>query len=59
MPALVAGSHVFRAADTELRLARYYGVSDGFFIGLQTDYKLMECKSAISAKLKAIRPPAA
>jgi addiction module HigA family antidote len=28
-------------ADTDLRLARYFGMSEGFFIGLQTDYELM------------------
>src|SRR6185295_16218173 len=27
-------------ADTDLRLARYFGMSEGFFIGLQTDYEL-------------------
>src|SRR6201987_5770583 len=46
-------------ADTELRLARYFGMSEGFFIGLQTDYELMERKRAIGDKLKAIRPRAA
>ena len=46
-------------ADTDLRLARYFGMSEGFFIGLQTDYELMERKRAISNKLKAIRPRAA
>ncbi len=29
-------------ADTDLRLARYFNMSEGFFIGLQTDYELME-----------------
>ena len=46
-------------ADTELRLARYFAMSEGFFIGLQTDYELMERKRAIGDKLKAIRPRAA
>jgi antitoxin HigA-1 len=46
-------------ADTDLRLARYIGMSEGFFIGLQTDYELMERKRAIGDKLKAIRPRAA
>ncbi len=46
-------------ADTDLRLARYFGMSEGFFIGLQTDYELMECKRTIGDKLKAIRPRAA
>jgi hypothetical protein len=31
-------------ADTDLRLARDLGISEGFFIGLQTDYELMERK---------------
>jgi antitoxin HigA-1 len=46
-------------ADTDLRLARYFGMSEGFFIGLQTDYELMERKRALGDKLKAIRPRAA
>jgi addiction module HigA family antidote len=46
-------------ADSDLRLARYLNMSEGFFIGLQTDYELMECKRAIGDKLKAIRPRAA
>jgi addiction module HigA family antidote len=46
-------------ADTDLRLARYFSVSEGFFIGLQTDYELMERKRAIGDKLRAIRPRAA
>lgn len=46
-------------ADTDLRLARYFGMSEGFFMGLQTDYELMERKRAIGYKLKAIRPRAA
>ena len=46
-------------ADTAVRLARYFGMSEGFFIGLQTDYELMERRRAIGDKLKAIRPRAA
>jgi addiction module HigA family antidote len=46
-------------ADTDLRLARYFGLSEGFFLGLQTDYELMERKREIGDKLKAIRPRAA
>src|ERR1041384_5861486 len=29
-------------ADTDLRLARYFGMSDGFFLGLQSDYELLQ-----------------
>ena len=46
-------------ADTDLRLARYFGVSEGFFMGLQTDYELMERKRTLGGTLKAIRPRAA
>jgi antitoxin HigA-1 len=46
-------------ADTDLRLARYFKISEGFFIGLQTDYELMERKREIGDQLKAIRPRAA
>lgn len=46
-------------ADTDLRLARYFGMSDGFFLGLQTDYELMERRRALGDALEAIRPRAA
>jgi addiction module HigA family antidote len=46
-------------ADTDLRLARYFKMSEGFFIGLQTDFDLMERKRKIGGALKAIRPHAA
>jgi addiction module HigA family antidote len=46
-------------ADTDLRLARYFKMSEGFFVGLQTDYELMERKRQIGHQLKAIRPRAA
>jgi addiction module HigA family antidote len=43
-------------ADTDLRLARYFGVSEGFFLGLQADYDLMERRRAMGRDLAAIRP---
>jgi antitoxin HigA-1 len=46
-------------ADTDLRLARYFGMSEGYFVGLQTDYELMERRRQIAKELKAIRPRAA
>ena len=46
-------------ADTDLRLARYLGMSDGFFIGLQTDYELTQRRRQIGDKLRAIKPRAA
>ena len=46
-------------ADTDLRLARYYGISEGFFLRLQIDYDLRMQKRALGDKLKAILPRAA
>ena len=46
-------------ADTDLRLGRYFGMSEGFFLGLQTDYELMHRRRQIGDRLKAIRPRAA
>src|ERR1019366_8895116 len=34
-------------ADTDLRLARYFGLSEGFFLGLQMDYDLMQRRREI------------
>lgn len=46
-------------ADTDLRLARYFGVSEGFFLGLQADHDLMERRRQIRDDLSAIEPRAA
>lgn len=46
-------------ADTDLRLARYFGMSEGFFLGLQTDYELMARRRMIADELKTITPRAA
>lgn len=46
-------------ADTDLRLARYYGMSEGFFLGLQMDYDLRMQKRVLGNKLKSIMPRAA
>jgi addiction module HigA family antidote len=46
-------------ADTDLRLARYFRLSEGFFLGLQADYELMARRREIGEQLKAIRPRAA
>jgi antitoxin HigA-1 len=43
-------------ADTDLRLTRYFGLSEGFFLRLQTDYQLMESRRALGSRLDAIRP---
>ncbi len=46
-------------ADTDLRLARYFGMSDGFFLRLQTAYDLEEQKRRLGNALERIVPRAA
>ena len=46
-------------ADTDLRLARYFGMSEGFFLRLQTAYDLEEQKRKLGAALERIAPRAA
>ena len=46
-------------ADADLRLARYFGLSEGFFLRMQTDFDLLARRRQIGAKLKAIKPRAA
>lgn len=46
-------------ADTDLRLSRYFGVSEGMFLGLQIDYDLEEAKRALNGSLDRIVPRAA
>jgi addiction module HigA family antidote len=43
-------------ADTDLRLARYFSVNDGFFLQMQADYELMERRRELGPRLKAIKP---
>ena len=43
-------------ADTDLRLARALGTSEGFWLGLQGDYDLEEKRRDINKKLQKIKP---
>ncbi|MCJ9674402.1 MULTISPECIES: HigA family addiction module antitoxin [unclassified Neorhizobium] len=47
------------SADTDLRLARYFGMSEGFFLGLQADYDLMQRRRELGDALNSIEPRAA
>lgn len=42
-------------ADTDLRLSRALGTSEGFWLGLQTDYDLEEKKIGLKPTLKKIK----
>jgi addiction module HigA family antidote len=46
-------------ADSDLRMTRYFGISEGFFLRLQADHDLMARRRQIGEKLKAIKPRAA
>lgn len=49
-------------ADTDLRLCRYFGLSEGYFLRLQNAYDTMEAKRRITpeiAKIKPLKLPAA
>jgi antitoxin HigA-1 len=46
-------------ADTDLRLTRYFGLSEGFFLRLQADHDLMARRREIGGELQAIKPRAA
>jgi addiction module HigA family antidote len=43
-------------ADTDLRLARYFEVSEGFWLGLQGDHDLLQRRREIDAGLARIAP---
>jgi plasmid maintenance system antidote protein VapI len=51
----VAGKRAV-TADTGLRLSRFFGISDGFWIGLQTDYDAAKAKDSLATTLEKIRP---
>lgn len=43
-------------ADTDLRLAKYFGVSEGYWLGLQSDHDLLQKKRDLETELKKISP---
>jgi antitoxin HigA-1 len=42
-------------ADTALRLAKFFGTSPGFWLGLQNDYDIEEEKANIKTELEQIQ----
>lgn len=46
-------------ADTALRMAKAFGTSEGFWLGLQADFDLEESRNIIAADLDQIEPLAA
>jgi antitoxin HigA-1 len=44
------------SADIDLRLARYFGLSEGFWLKLQSAYQLFQCRRTLRTELAAIEP---
>ena len=42
-------------ADTDLRLAKFFGISEGFWLGLQVDFDLEERRQQIVKQSDSIR----
>jgi antitoxin HigA-1 len=58
LEAVIKGSSAMDA-ELDLRLARYFRMSDGFFLRLQDDYELLKAKRALNGELDRIVPRAA
>lgn len=43
-------------ADTDLRLCKYFGLSEGFWLRLQNAYETLEAKRAIAKQVARIKP---
>ncbi len=43
-------------AEIDLRLCRYFNLSDGYFLRLQNDYETMEAKRTLGETLNEIIP---
>src|SRR4029077_2878418 len=52
---IVAGTRAV-TADTGLRLSRFFGMSETFWVGLQMDYDAAKTKDAIAHTLARIKP---
>jgi len=52
---IVAGKRAV-TADTGLRLSRFFGMSEGFWIGLQSDYDAAKAKDCLAKTLAKIKP---
>ena len=52
---IVAGKRAI-TADTDLRLCRFFGLSDGWWLRLQADYDTEMAKGALAKTLAKIKP---
>jgi addiction module HigA family antidote len=52
---IVAGTRAV-TADTGLRLSRFFGMSEGFWIGLQADYDAAKARDSLAKTPAKIKP---
>jgi len=52
---IVAGTRAV-TVDTDLRLARFFGTSEGFWTGLQLDYETAQARDMMAPVLAGIAP---
>lgn len=52
---IVAGNRAI-TADTDLRLCRFFGLSDGWWLRLQADYDTVQARGALAKTLAKIKP---
>ena len=52
---VIAGTRAI-TPDTGLRLSRFFGLNDGFWTGLQSDYDTSVERDRIAGELKKIKP---
>ena len=43
-------------ADTDLRLCKFFGLSEGYFLRLQLSYELLDAKQILVKKIAKIKP---
>ncbi|HEY4943486.1 MAG TPA: HigA family addiction module antitoxin [Rhizomicrobium sp.] len=53
--AIVKGMRAI-TADTDLRLCRYFGLSDGYFLRLQNAFDTMQARRRIADQVARIKP---
>ena len=52
---IIAGKRAI-TADTDLRLCRFFGLSDGWWLRLQADYDIEVAKASLAKSLAQIKP---
>ena len=53
--AIIAGTRGV-TADTDLRLSKFFGLSEGYFLRLQNAFDMLEAKRQVSKDLAKIKP---